>query len=77
MHPVYRDGDFLIISPAAHVRRHDRIVLKPRSGQLLAGVLMRRTAQRVELAHLAREEESLTFSLQEVDWIARIVWASQ
>ena len=53
MSPTYRDGDLLVVSPVANVRRHDRVVLRTAEGALLAGMLMRRTAQRIELAPFA------------------------
>ena len=48
--PILRAGDMLIISPKSSVRRHDRIVLRRRSGDVEIGVLRRRTAQRKQKA---------------------------
>lgn len=75
--PTYRDGDLLIVSPVAGVRRRDRIVLKATTGPLLAGTLLRRTARRIELAPFAREREVHVLAVKEVAWLARIVWVSQ
>jgi phage repressor protein C with HTH and peptisase S24 domain len=77
MAPTYRDGDVLIVSPGASIRRHDRVLLKPLKGEMLAGLLLRRTAQRVEIAPFAQDQEPRRFAIGEVDWLARIVWASQ
>lgn len=77
MRPTYRDGDLLVISPNANVRRHDRIILRQRAGSVLAGVLLRRTAQRVELAPFGEDREAKVFPLRDVAWLARIIWASQ
>lgn len=77
MAPGYRDGDLLIVSPGADVRRHDRIVIKLRSGAVLSGVLLRRTAQRLEIAPFGAPEERRSVALGEAAWLARIVWASQ
>lgn len=77
MAPIYRDGDLLIVSPAASIRRHDRVLLKPVKGDLIAGLLLRRTAQRVELAPFAQGQETKRFAIGEVGWLARIVWTSQ
>lgn len=77
MSPNYRDGDLLIISPNASIRRHDRVVLKQTNGPVLAGVLLRRTAQRVELSPLGQDRQEQAFTLREVAWLARIIWASQ
>jgi phage repressor protein C with HTH and peptisase S24 domain len=77
MAPIYRDGDLLIVSPGASIRRHDRVLLKPLKGDMVAGLLIRRTAQRLELAPFTQGQETRRFAIGEVDWLARIVWASQ
>ncbi|MDH3662271.1 MAG: helix-turn-helix transcriptional regulator [Alphaproteobacteria bacterium] len=75
MLPVYRDGDLLVISPSASIRRHDQVILKAGAGELLAGSLSRRTAQRLELESFAEGSEKLTFALKDVIWLSRIIWA--
>jgi phage repressor protein C with HTH and peptisase S24 domain len=77
MLPAYRDGDVLIVSPASQVRRGDRVVLKTVDGQVMAKELKRRTAQVVELRSLNPEHPDLVFDMEQVTWIARILWASQ
>lgn len=75
--PVYRDGDVVVVSPAASVRRGDRVVVKARDGALLVRELTRRTARQLELRALGAPHETLQLPLKEVAFIARIVWASQ
>jgi phage repressor protein C with HTH and peptisase S24 domain len=77
MLPIYRDGDLLVLSPVASIRRHDRIVLRTTAGALIAGLLLRRTAQRVELAAFAEGAGTRVFPVKEVAWLARILWVSQ
>jgi phage repressor protein C with HTH and peptisase S24 domain len=77
MAPTYRDGDLLIVSPGASIRRHDRVVLKPLKGDMFPGLLLRRTAQRLEIAPFTHGQGPRRFAIGEVDWLARIVWASQ
>lgn len=77
MAPIYRDGDLLIVSPGAGIRRHDRVLLKPVKGAMVAGLLLRRTAQRLELAPFAQGQETRRLAIGDVGWLARIVWASQ
>ena len=77
MQPSYREGDLLIVSPEANIRRHDRVVLRTTGGALLAGVLLRRTAQKIELAPFAEESGTRIFAIRDVAWLARILWASQ
>ena len=77
MQPLYRDGDTVIVSPAAPVRRGDRVVVRTRDGEVLAKELKRRTARTIELKSLNREHEDRVLSLDDVAWIARILWSSQ
>jgi phage repressor protein C with HTH and peptisase S24 domain len=77
MEPVFRDGDLVIVSPAAPIRRGDRVVVRTRRGEVMAKQLQRRSARRVELLSLNPAHESYSFELHEVAWMHRIVWASQ
>jgi phage repressor protein C with HTH and peptisase S24 domain len=77
MQPAYRDGDVLLISPAAPVRRGDRVVVKTRDGEVMAKELKRRTGKSIELRSLNSDHRDRTFSADQILWIARILWASQ
>lgn len=77
MEPVYRDGDVIIVSPAAEIRRGDRIVLKTQEGEVMAKILRRKTSYKYELSSLNTEHPDRWLVAEDVDWIARIVWASQ
>ncbi len=77
MEPVYRDGDVIIVSPAAKPRRGDRVVLKTREGEVMAKVLRRQTVYKYELSSLNAQHPDRWLAAEDVDWIARIVWASQ
>jgi phage repressor protein C with HTH and peptisase S24 domain len=77
MLPVYRDGDRIVLSPAASVRRGDRVVVKTASGEVMAKQLARQTAQRIELKSFNPAFESRDFSTSDVVFMHRIIWASQ
>jgi phage repressor protein C with HTH and peptisase S24 domain len=77
MQPLYRDGDILIVSPNSAPRKGDRVVLRTTDGEVMAKVLVRRTAKTIELASFNPSHPNLTFHVDCIDWIARIVWASQ
>jgi phage repressor protein C with HTH and peptisase S24 domain len=77
MEPVYRDGDFIIISPAAGIRRGDRVVLRTREGEVMAKQLARRTARRVEVISLNPAHGAARFAADDIMWMSRIIWASQ
>ncbi len=77
MLPLYRDGDRLVVDPTAGVRRGDRVVVKTHGGEVMAKVLERQTARAIELMSLNPEHPVRTIPMAEVDWVARIIWASQ
>ena len=77
MMPLYRDGDVLIVEPGAQVRRGDRVVVKTREGEVMAKILMRQTAKTIDLHSLNPEHSNRSLYLVEVEWVARIIWASQ
>ena len=77
MEPAYRKGDIIVVSPAAPVRRGDRVVVKTKKGEVLVKQLARRTTKTVELASLNTEHPDRTLAASEVLWVSRIVWASQ
>ncbi|ACJ00677.1 S24 family peptidase [Rhodospirillum centenum] len=77
MEPLYRDGDVIIVSPGASVRRGDRVVVRTREGEVMAKQLARLTANRLELQSLNKAHPDRTLAMTEVAWMARILWASQ
>ncbi|MDQ8730354.1 helix-turn-helix transcriptional regulator [Bradyrhizobium sp. LHD-71] len=77
MRPAYRNGDTIIVSPGTAVRKGDRVVVKTKAGEVMAKELRRRTAKSVELASLNPSHRDRTIANKDIEWIARIVWASQ
>jgi phage repressor protein C with HTH and peptisase S24 domain len=77
MRPLYRDGDILIVSPNSAARKGDRVVLRTTDSEVMAKILVRRTAKTMELASLNPDHPNLVFPVERIDWMARIVWASQ
>ena len=77
MKPAYRDGDIIVVSPAAPVRRGDRVVVKTKDGEVMIKELRRKNTKNIELKSLNAEHKDRTLPMTSVDWIARIMWASQ
>jgi phage repressor protein C with HTH and peptisase S24 domain len=75
--PAYRDGTHLVVSPAAPLRRGDRVIVRTRSGEVLVKELKRKTVRTLELKSLAPAEADRTLTTEETLWVARVVWASQ
>ena len=77
MMPLYRDGDRIVVSPTEQVRRGDRVVVKTRDGEIMAKILARQTANLVELHSVNPAHKPRLIEMKNVEWIARIIWASQ
>ena len=77
MEPVFRDGDIVIVSPEAGIRRGDRVVVKTTGGEVMAKTLLRQSARKIELQSINTSHEDRSLPVDEVDWMARIIWASQ
>jgi phage repressor protein C with HTH and peptisase S24 domain len=77
MKPAYRDGDVIVVSPGTPIRRGDRVVVKTRGGEVMMKEMKRRTAKTLELQSLSPNQADRILAAGDVEWIARIVWASQ
>ena len=77
MEPYYREGDIIVVSPAADIRRNDRVVVKTASGEVMVKLLVRKTESRIELKSFNAAYEDRVLDPKDILWMARIVWASQ
>ena len=77
MEPVFRDGDMILVSPEASIRRGDRVVVRTHRGEVMAKLLARRSARRIELRSFNPEHPNYSFELADIAWMHRIIWASQ
>jgi phage repressor protein C with HTH and peptisase S24 domain len=77
MMPLYRNHDILIVKWGAQIRRHDRVVVKTRGGEVMAKVVAHKGDKSIELTSLNPEHPNRTIDLADVEWMARILWVSQ
>lgn len=77
MLPAYRKGDTIVVSPAAPIRKGDRVVVKTKKGEVLVKQLVRKTTKQIELQSLNTSHPDRTLPMNEVLWVARVMWASQ
>ncbi len=77
MLPLYRAGDILVASPIAPVRKGDRVIVKTQDGEVMAKVLAKKTAKKIELHSLNPAYPPRTLDMSDVEWMHRIVWAKQ
>ncbi|RVD72735.1 MAG: helix-turn-helix transcriptional regulator [Mesorhizobium sp.] len=77
MLPLYRNGDVLIVEPGAATRKGDRVVVKTVAGEVMAKVLARQTVKSIVLVSLNPDHPDRDIPMRDIEWVARIVWASQ
>jgi phage repressor protein C with HTH and peptisase S24 domain len=77
MLPLYRHGDRIIVVRDAACRRGDRVVVKTSGGEVMAKILQRKTQKAVDLASLNPHHKSRTIPVRDIEWMGRIIWASQ
>ena len=75
--PLYRDGDRIIAAPDRPLRPGDRVLVKTRRQELLAEELAGVMDSALELRAFASAGPAHRVALDEVSWVARIVWVSQ
>lgn len=77
MEPLYRNGDVLIVSRDATIRKGDRVVLRTTKGEVMAKELVRKSPAKIELKSLNPEHQDRVIAAGDVSWMARILWVSQ
>lgn len=77
MLPLYRHGDTIIVARDATCRKGDRVVVKTNDGEVMAKILHRKTTRAVDLASLNPSHKNRAIAVKDIDWIGRIIWASQ
>lgn len=77
MEPVYRNGDTIIVSPAADIRRGDRVVVKTAKGEVMAKELTRKTARKLELGSVNAAHPTISLNVDDIVWMSRILWVNQ
>ncbi len=77
MRPAFRPGDVVIVSPAATIRRGDRVIVKTIGGEVMAKEITRRTKRQLELRSVNSDHPDPVIATEDVACMHRIVWASQ
>ncbi|TNC09354.1 helix-turn-helix transcriptional regulator [Methylobacterium terricola] len=75
--PLYRDGDVLVVSPTAAMRKGDRVVTCLGGGGILAAELKRRTTRAAELSAPIPGEPDRVIPVADIAWMARVMWVRQ
>ena len=77
MMPLYRHGDQLIVSDKVPITVGDRIFVETREYGTLGGTLLHRNSKCIALMVGGRARKDVLVDISEVEFLGRIVWASQ
>ncbi len=77
MEPLYRNGDVLIVSRDAAVRRGDRVVLRTNKGEVMVKELVKKTAAKIDVKSLNPSHADRSIPANDILWMARVLWVSQ
>ena len=77
MLPLYRHGDTIIVARDSACRKGDRVVVKTGDGEVMAKILQKKTTKTVDLASLNPNHKNRTLAVRDIEWMGRIIWASQ
>lgn len=77
MEPLYREGDRIVVSPGAELRRGDRVVVRTKKGEVLVKLFDRKTTQKTDLISLNLGFAPIELALRDVEFVYRIIWVSQ
>jgi phage repressor protein C with HTH and peptisase S24 domain len=77
MMPLYRHGDRLIVSDKLSATIGDRIVVESSTHGTLGGTLLHRDENCITVMLGGKTRREVLVRLSEVEFLGRIVWASQ
>lgn len=77
MLPLYRHGDQLLVSGSAPLKIGDRVLLQTGKHGTLGGTLVHRDDKRIVISMGGTAKKSCSIESLDVEFLGRIVWASQ
>jgi phage repressor protein C with HTH and peptisase S24 domain len=77
MEPLYRNGDVLFIAPNAKTQPGDRVVVKLKNDEVIVKVLKSADDAGMSFHAVNPDHPDVAFSAADVEWIAKIVYATQ
>jgi len=77
MEPNYMKGDTIVVSPTEQVRRNDKVVVKTTKDEVMFKILARQNSNKVLLKSLNPRFKDQEIPKEQIQWIHRVIWASQ
>jgi len=73
LEPLYRSGDLLIVAPSAEIRKGDRVMALPATGDAQLKTFVKNIAGKVELAPLSGSGVGKVVSAKSIGMLAKII----
>jgi phage repressor protein C with HTH and peptisase S24 domain len=77
MLPLYRHGDQLIVSEDAPIKIGDRVILQTTRDGTLGGTLIHRDGKVIVIGNSGGSKKDHVVEVSEVEFLGRVIWASQ
>jgi phage repressor protein C with HTH and peptisase S24 domain len=75
--PLYREGDKLLVSLDAALRRGDRMFVLPKSGEAVIAEFLRQTSKSLDLKPFNSHKEPYSLAHEDINFTARVMYVSQ
>lgn len=75
--PLYKQGAALVLSKGDPLEKNDRVILKSDHDGLVLGDIIHIRQRSISLQSLMDGGLTKTYALSGIEWVARILWASQ
>jgi len=77
LRPLYRMGSILVADTGAKISSDDRVLLFSKKDGLKGGIMQTTQKRTVYILLPDQDFREMSFPENEIEWIARILWASQ
>lgn len=77
LRPFYQEGDVLIVSPEAQIEPGDKVAIGTKTGGVIIRLMSRALDDGYDTLSLSVDEPRLKIKNTDIQWIAKITWASQ
>lgn len=77
LRPLYRMGSILVADTGAKISSDDRVLLFSKKDGLKGGIMQTTQKRTISILLPDQDFREMSFPENEIEWIARILWASQ
>lgn len=75
--PLYKFGTLIVLTQNSEIRRGDRVAIFKNDGTITLCEFIHRKPQTIELMALTNSQKIISIDINDINFLHRIVWASQ